>query len=64
MTTSISAGRLYFAWKHRDLGDHVVYPDVLDKVSRTVEEGANSLKQTREVREERFLARRRETEGT
>ena len=42
---------------HRESGDHVMYPDLLDFVSREVEKNAKSMKQTREVREEQFLAR-------
>ena len=53
-----------FAWMHRGLGDHAMYPDLQYFVSREVEEDASSRKQTREVREEQFLARRSEKGDT
>ena len=53
-----------FAWVHRESGDHAVYRDLLDFLSREVEEDANSMKRTREVREEQFLARANEKGDT
>ena len=45
-----------FAWVHGESGDHVIHRDLLDFVSPEVERDANSMKQTREIREEQFLA--------
>ena len=53
-----------FAWMHGESGGHMIYPDLLDFVSQEVEEDDNSEKQTREVGEEQFLARRSKKEDT
>ena len=60
----ISEEAALFVGTHRESGDNVVYPALLDFVSREVEKDANSMKQTREVREEQFLAWRSDKEDT
>ena len=46
------------AWTHRESGDHTVFPDLLDFVSREVENDASIVEQVRKAREDRHLAQK------
>ena len=52
----ISEEAALFAGTHRESGEHMVFPDILDFASRKVEKDTSIMKQIRKAREERHLA--------
>ena len=45
-----------FTGTHRETGEHMICPELLDYVSKEVERDTNIMKQIRKAREERRLA--------
>ena len=60
----ICEGAALFAGTHRESGDHVLCPDLVDFASREVEKDASIMKPIRKAREERHQAQTNKKEDT